>query len=329
MGYGWEGQFNPNGTSQTDYRWSDPTHCNCYVPGTVNLALNGPDFLSQVSTAATPVNPNLKLAYTNEYSVALEHELGMSMSVRLLYLYKNYVGNERLVNTLIPYSGYSVPITATIKAPNGAPGPAGDTITYYDFNPAYHGSAFQNSELVNATTRTDHYNNYEARLEKRMSNNWFALTSFVVTKNHRWLVGVVQNPNDNLFPIDDTYIWSYRLAGGFYLPGKVLLSTTTDIDNGFKGQRTEVFPAPQSGTLTLRVDPFGSDNGPTRAISNLRLSKEFSLGGSRRLGLEINVFNVFNTNVAFTETQVTGPTFGYITDYVGPRAARLGGSFSF
>src|SRR5207248_4266504 len=44
--YGWVGQFNPNYVAVTRYRWTDPTGCNCYVPGTINLDPNGTDVLS-------------------------------------------------------------------------------------------------------------------------------------------------------------------------------------------------------------------------------------------------------------------------------------------
>ena len=337
FGYGWAAQFNPNYAAGTRYRWTDPTGCNCYVPGTVNLDPNGPDVLSITGASNTPVNPDLKLTYTHEATASIERELPRNVSLRALYVFKQQVRTKSSVNILRPYAVWNQQITRTDPGPDARLGTADDggLITFYDYDPAYRGSRFVANTLVNTTDRADAYNNLELRLEKRRSNKWFALTSLIVTKNHRWLRPVVESPNDELssgdelFSVDDTWTWSYRLSGGYELPTGILLSSTTQVDNGLKGQRTVVFSAPSSGTLSIPVEPFGASTSPLRAVVNLRVSKDFQVGGGRTLGLELNAFNLFNTNVTWVQTFVSGPTFSYVTDYVAPRVLRLGASFEF
>ena len=64
-------------------------------------------------------------------------------------------------------------------------------------------------------------------------------------------------------------------------------------------------------------------------IVNLRASKEFSLGGGRRLVVDFDVFNALNSNAPLAATFVSGPTFGYVTNVLPPRIARFGARFRF
>jgi hypothetical protein len=136
-----------------------------------------------------------------------------------------------------------------------------------------------------------------------------------------------ETPNELLFPLDDTWTWQYRAAGGVMLPRGIQVSTTVQVDNGTQGQRTVVFPAPSSGTLTVAVEPYGT-MGPVRPIANLRVLKNFNLAFGR-FGVQADVFNMFNSNVPWTESFVSGSRYGYVTELAEPRVLRLGVSYEF
>jgi hypothetical protein len=320
--YGWIGQFNPNYTAETRYRWTDPTRCNCYVPGTINLDPNGADVLSVTGSTNTIVNANLKLTHTHEVTSTIERELPHAVSVRALYVYKREVGTKATFNTARPLSAWNQQIVSR------DPGPDGKLITFYDFDPAFRGSRFVVNTLVNASDRISHWHNLEFTLQKRQSGRWFALTSLLLTKNHRWLTSVVQSPNDEIFPLDKSWVWSYRMSAGYLLPYDIMLSTITQADNGVQGQRTVVFTAPTSGTISVPVEPFAT-KGPVRKVINLRGSRDLTLGAGRKLGLELDVFNVFNTNVPWAQNFVSGSRYGFFTEYASPRVLRLGATFEF
>ena len=220
---------------------------------------------------------------------------------------------------------------------------AGSTV-FFDYDPQYRGASFVANTAMNATDREDTFKNLELTLNRRPTGRWFAFTSFLATKNHRWLVPVVQSPNDNLFPLDETWSLAYRLAAGYEVPGGVHLSTLYQAYSGIPGQRTNLFrtadpdggPAiPSSGTFTLRVEPFGTRKGDPRHIVNLRASKDFKLGAGLRATVDVDAFNAFNANVAwgsFTATGInyaSGPTFGYVTDIVPPRNLRFAVTLEF
>lgn len=64
-------------------------------------------------------------------------------------------------------------------------------------------------------------------------------------------------------------------------------------------------------------------------ILNLRASKEFRLGSSRRISVDFDVFNVLNSNAPLSANFASGPTFGYVTEVMAPRIARFGARFRF
>jgi hypothetical protein len=328
--YGWVGQFNPNYTAMTMYRWTDPNGCRCYVPGTISLDPNGPDVLGVSGATNTVVNPDLNLVRTHEATTSLERELPGRMAVRALYVYKREAGTEATINTLRPYSVWNQQVTARDPGPDGKLGTADDggSVTFYDYDPAYRGSNFVASTIVNGYGRPSSFHNLELSLRRRETGNWFGDTSLLLTKNHRWLKSYAETPNDLLFPIDNTWTWQYRLTAGYKFPKDIRLSTLMQVDNGFKGQRTVQFSAPTSGLISLPVQPFGATVGPTRTIVNVRAAKEFAISRTR-FGVYADVFNLFNTNADWGQTLVSGPSFGYTTALPDPRVLRIGASFYF
>lgn len=339
--------YNQNNVSVTQYRWRDLNGDGAYQPGEVNLNLNGPDFIAITGANNSVVNPSLMLPYTHEATGSLERELPAHMSVRGLFVYKKVIGTYiTTFNTLRPYGVYNQVLTRRDPGPDGALNTSDDAgpFTFYDYAPQYRGASFVANTAMNAKDREDVYRNLEITLNRRPTGKWFAFTSFLATRNHRWLVPVVQSPNDNIYPLDETWSLAYRLAAGYELPYAIRVSTLYQAYNGIPALRTYVFrtvdpdggPAiPSSGTITSRMEPYGTRRGEARHIVNLRASKELDLGARRRLTLDLDAFNAFNSNVAwgsFTSPGInyaSGPTFGYVTDIVPPRNLRIGVSFEF
>jgi hypothetical protein len=327
--YGWVGEFNPNYVSTTVYRWLDQDGNGDYTPGEINLDPNGPDVLSITGAANTIVNPDLKLARTQEVTASVEREMPGGVSIRGLYVFKREGRMHARYNTLRPFEVWNQQVVRQDPGPDGRAGTIDDggVVTFYDYDPAYRGSRFVASQYIN-TDRDNSYNNLELSLRKRQSGKWFALTSLLLTKNHRWLLTSVEGPNDAIFPLDETWTWSYRLTAGYEIPYGILLSTIYQADTGVQGQRTVIFSAPTSGTLSIRTEPFGATTGPSRHIVNLRASKRLSFG-QNRLSLNADVFNLFNTNIPWNQTFVSGPSYGFVTDFNQSRVLRVGVGLEF
>jgi hypothetical protein len=339
--------FNQNQQTTIAYRWRDLDGNNDYTPGEVNLSLNGPDFISISGSSNNTVNPDLKWPHVNEWSASLEHEFGHNLSVRGLFLQKSVADQYQFVNTLRPYGAWNVALSRRDPGPDGVLNTSDDAgrVVVYDYDPAYRGAAFVNNIQENSD-RVDSFRNYEITLNRRNAGKWYAFTSLLATKNHRWLTLVAQSPNDEYFPIDDTWEISYRAAAGYEMPYGVRLSTLYTAYNGLPGQRTYIFRAadpdggramPSSTNITLRTEPFGDRMGPSRHIVNFRASKQLRLTGARRMTLDVDALNLFNSNVAWgTPTgagpgynYASGPTFGQVLRIVNPRTVRFGVTFDF
>jgi hypothetical protein len=324
--------FSPVALTTTTYRWRDPNGNRLYDPGEVNLDVNGPDFLSVSGNVVRAPN-KFELPHTHELTASLEQQLSRSVSARVLYVFTR-TGNEfESINAARPFNAYDVSLPRQDPGPDGVTGTADDggIVTLADYDPAYRGNQFVMNQYANRERRYDDYHNsIEFALSKRAGGRFSGDTSFLATKHHRWLVGIPQSPNDLFFPIDETWEVIYRVAGSYRAPYGVSVSGLYSILNGAPGQRTYLFRnLPQTGTLTVRLEPFGAQSGPARTNLNLRGSKTLSLKGTRRLDFAVDVLNVLNSNAAWATGYASGPTYGYVTTIASPRVARFNATFAF
>jgi len=256
-----------------------------------------------------------------------------------MYVYKVLGGQLTDTNILRPYSAYSIPITRRDPGPDGVLNTGDDagSVTLYDYTSAYRGAAFSSTQTVNSGN-TDRFHSIEFTLTKRSSSRWMGQVSYFAVKNHRWIARNFNTPNDEFFPIDDTWSWAGNVTGTYRLPAGFSVSGFLQSKSGVQGQRTYIFrqadpdggpPIAQNGNTTLRVDRYGSQKLPAFNILNLRATKEFRLGAGRKLGIDMDVFNALNSATPTGLTFASGPTFGFATGVVPARIVRFGGRFTF
>src|SRR5262249_38745064 len=316
-----------------------------YQPGEVNLDLNGPDLKTITAASNQILNPNLKMPDIWETTASVERELAANTGIRVMYVHKlvsgsivNSTNNSVTINTLRPYSAWSVPITRRDPGPDGVLGTSDDagSITLYDYTAAYRGAAFVNSQIVNGSN-SDRYDSIGSTLTKRFSSRWTGQISYFVVRNHRWIASVFNSPNDQFFPLDDTWTVAGSVSGSSRRPGDVMVSGFLQSKNGVRGQRTYIFrqvdpdggpPIALNGNTTIRLEPYGSQHLSAQNILNLRASKELSIGG-RRLDLDADVFNRLNAATPTNPNFPSGPSFGFVTGVIPARIARLGARFRF
>jgi hypothetical protein len=335
--------YNQNTLITTVYRWRDQDGNNDYTPGEVNLgtSVTAPDFLSVTGASNNILNPDLEQPVTHEVSAGLEREVMALFSAKVLYVYKRQNGLYESSNVLRPYGAFNIPITRRDPGPDGAPGTADDggRVTFYDYDAAFRGSPFVGSKFLNrAGDRGDFFHNIEITVNKRLSHNWDMLASYSATKNHRWLSATPENPNQEFFPIDETWDWQFKLVGSYRFPYGIQFATFYQHLAGDPLQRTYVFrrddpdggtPLRQLATVTLRLEPFGARREPNMNVVNLRASKRFNLAASRQWEITLDLYNALNTNSATTISSISGPTFGVVSNIVPPRIAAVGARFSF
>jgi hypothetical protein len=335
------GLYNRNAASTATFRWTDPDRNGNYTPGEVNLDVNGPAFLSISSPANRRFNDDLVQPLTTEFTAGFERELMANMGLHVGYVMRhrqNYFSTPG-PNELRPPSAYNIPLQRQDPGPDGVLGNVDDagTVTIYDYDSAYRGAAFVRNVIVNSPN-TDLIQTVETAVTKRLSDRWMAQGSFFAVKNNRWIELTFDNPNSSYFPKDETWDWGANVSGSYLLPGDVRISAFVQSKMGEKGQRTNIFraadpaggpPLRQLSTVTLRVEPFGTRRTPAMTSVNLRANKEFSLGGGRAFGVDVDAFNLFNAATPSDATWLSGPTFGYVTGVLPARVVRFGARFRF
>jgi carboxypeptidase family protein len=331
--------FAATATANAVFLWHDLNGDKLWQPNETNLNVNGPDFVSITAASNYERSPQLKQPDTWETTASVERELAPSLGFRAMYINKVVSGSLETINTKRPFSAYSIPLTRRDPGPDGILGNSDDggRITLYDYAASYRGAAFVNSKRVNADN-TDRHHSMEFTLTKRASDRWMGQVSYFAVKNHRWLSGTFQNPNDEFFPLDETWSWAGSVSGSYRLPYDVSISGFLQSRAGVKGQRTNIFRTAdpdggpsiaQNGNTTIRLEPYGSRSLAAFNILNLRANKDFRLGGGRRLAIDFDVFNLSNAATPTGANFASGPTFGYATGVVPPRITRLGARFTF
>jgi hypothetical protein len=236
---------------------------------------------------------------------------------------------------LRPYDAYNVPIAGVDPGPDGVVGTSDDgrALTYYDYGAAYAGSSFVRLEDVNTDQYQNSYHSIEVAAQKRLSNRWQLVTSFLATHADEWddNYGVPQDPNAaNFFPKRKYWQWGFKLSGSYQLPYDIQAAAMFTSQSGSVYARDARFTAglTRLSEVILWMEDPAARRLPTQNIANVRLEKRQKVGFGTA-SFQLDVFNVTNTNAVLGVTTRSGANFGKVTDIVAPRIARLGVTFKF
>ncbi len=336
---------NWNLPSSSLYRWHDLNGDGLYEPGEVNLSLSGPDFVSTSNTGTSSTltygaaNPHELEPMNDEFSVQIQRELAPSLAVRVSGVYSRNWNSYVLQNALRPPSTYNIPIASPIPLLTGT-GTTGQTITWYQYPSSLSGSAFQRPVLVNDPAANSHFVTVEASVVKRLSGRWQFDASFSLTQRHEpipidsgtalTLSITPDNPNSYINVADFTKEWLARVSGLYRLPLGVSVSGTFESRSGTPYARMASFTA--NGTIpsiTLNVEPYGSERLPEINLVNFRLEKSIPLIQKTKLSVRANVYNALNANPATAVTMLSSASYGIPTAILLPRIFELSGVLSF
>jgi hypothetical protein len=331
--------FAATATANAVFLWHDLNGDKLWTPNETNVDVNGGDFVSITAASNYQLSPDLRQPNTWETTASYERELADNLGFRVMYINRIVEATLETINALRPYGAYNVPITRRDPGPDGVLNTSDDggRVTLYDYAAAYRGAAFVSNKRVNADN-TDRFDSVEFTLTKRASDKWMGQVSYFVVKNHQWLDGVFQNPNQEFFPRDDTWAWAGNISGTYPLPYGLSVSGFLQSRSGVKGQRTNVFRTADpdggpsisnAGNTTIRLEPYGTRSLSAFNILNFRATKDIRMNGGRRLSLDLDLFNLLNLATPVAAEFASGPTFGYVTDVTPPRIWRIGARFTF
>ncbi len=322
--------LNGNEYEATRYRWDDANG-----NGRFEYPAERGAFIETEggSTSRGIHNPDLSQPKTNEASLRVERQLTDGLSARVGYIYKHESNLYQLVNTARPYSSYNIPITATDPGPDGRPATADDggTVTYYDYDPALSGPEFEHNLTVNQPGYTNRFHNVELGVDKRLADGWQVMGSYLATRRNEWTNGVPTNPNAAVFPKNETWDTTFRVAGSYLARWGIMTSALFEYQSGGVQARDVLFRTGlrQLSSVILRMEPLGTQRLPAYKLLSFRAAKELAVVDGHRLRVQFDLFNALNANDATGITRRSGVNYGRITGIVPPRVARIGVQYTF
>lgn len=339
---GFDLNFNPDSILTSTYSWSGPcvqttyTACDAAPQTLASLIPTASNFITASGGLLGVVNPKLSEPVYHSLSGGIEHELFHNFSLRALYVYNIEENQIDQYNIARPLSAYNVVVPKIDPL-------TGNTINIYTYPAAYAGFKFIKYEWFNRDNDADFFHTMEFTATKRLSNKWSMLASFDLTKNHTWITqstgGEAGNlssaarpltPNQAYFGLNRTWDWVFKAVGTYDLPYKLQMAAFYNYLAGTANYRTVLFTGiPQLGSVTVPVEPFGSQRNPPINVMNLRLARVFPFKERFKVEATADLFNMFNSNAATSVSYLTGPTYKSVSAITPPAIARFGATFSF
>lgn len=282
------------------------------------------------------IDPDLKQAYMDQWTVGIERQLMKDLSLGLTYI------NRRNHNQISPVDTGGEYIQRQFVDDI-----TGQTFTVWDQANDRADSLFYitNPKLgdfpIIQFTPKRKYDAIEVLLNKRFSNKWQLMASYVYSKargnfNNVSSTGAGRSsmyrfPNnqinsDGKLTTDPTHM--LKIQGTVILPFEINFNVNFQLITGNTYTKQLRLPSSVDSNRTyIFVEPRGSNRYPTSKNLDLRLEKTFKLG-ERKLGILLDVFNVFNQGIV-NEYETVATNFEDILGIVSPRAFRAGLRFWF
>ncbi len=186
------------------------------------------------------------------------------------------------------------------------------------------------------------YSCIEILLNKRFSNNWQMMASYIYSKatgniNNAQSTGagrptMFEKPNNQIYSqgnlsADPTHM--LKIQGTVVLPLAINLNVNFQLITGDAYAKTFKLPASvDSNRTVIFLEPRGSRRYPTSTSLDMRLEKTFKLDETKKLGFIVDVFNVFNQGVV-TSYEYLATNFEQVLAITKPRGFRAGMRFWF
>jgi len=279
--------------------------------------------------------------HTDEYSIGLDREVGKRLAIAMAYVRKdgaNFIGWSDVggqyrdaTRTLI--DGRTVPVFELVNN-------TGD----------------RRFLLTNQAGYDMTYNGLVMVVERRRANRWQAFGSYTLSRTSGLQPssgttaggtqvstiapppvpqGVVfgRDPNDltnarGRLPGDRPH--ELRAMGSVEVPRTgVVIGASMQYFSGKPWAATALVALPQTNnqpTQRVQLEPRGSRRLSSQALLDMRLSRTFSFGESRRIELLVDVLNVLNDTAeeGLVSENLFSKNFGLPTTFVDPRRAMVG-----
>jgi hypothetical protein len=350
----------PNGRygSPTDPRYLDP---NGDYYRLTSYDIQDPNFMYYPDT--------LKAPYMHEFNVGIEHELAADFRLGLQFVYKV---NKNIVEDVDKFNGYDPNATDDQGRPIWLPydfiDPGFDQEwgTEDDQNMTVYGLAdYAPTRAYEGSNPPEAKREYTALIltfDKRMSNRWQLQGSILYSAfkgnadpGYSATEGessMFDNPNvmiNSYGRMDFDRPWQVKLMGSIILPYDIIITGYFQHRSGspWAYSISRVYFPPEIDTQDSYVgvwaETVGTRRNPPYTMFDMRLEKSFNISEFGRLGLIVDVFNLFGRS-GYNINQNPNPyiwpyrdppeydlssTYGDLTSAFGVRSVRFGVRFNF
>lgn len=290
------------------------------------------------------ISDNLRQPHVDQWVVGSERELAPNLAVELQYIHRNFGSFIGYVDPLLG----SYPLVSVQD-----PGPDGQLGTSDDGGIFLVASvlAFDRRTwlLTNPANAWRHYDAVQILARKRESQNWQLQASYTWSRSSGTvdnidhthlaqstlspLLGVGGNlnvanqpPGHPTFGYNEAKLLASWRASRW---GGVLVSGVGRWQTGVRWNRYFIAIAACCPPL-VNAEPPGSRIGPSITNVDLRIEKTWTVPHQvTRVGLLIDVFNLFNGSAPLIMSGGSGPLFGLPNTLIPPRSVRAGLRASF
>ncbi len=329
---------NPNsGDQYVDYNWIDRNGDRVFQDGeqTTEITRAG-------GTAGAVIDPNLVNPHTDEASVFVERAVLADLGVRAGFVWKKDSDGWQRINASRRYENFTIPISVVDPGPDGNPATTADNgpnLSLLNLDDPTR-PANQVTETIPGYEGT--YRTMEVSANKRYGDRWSMNASFSYTWseefgnnyfNNRFGTAVPGNSFSHFgsYPLtpnepthNDFTNWNVKFAGTMDAGWGVRVTPVWKVQSGAPYGRFIVAALNYSSAQTVLVEPIGTRRQDTVNIVDIRTEKQLRLAQKVRLGLFLDVFNLFNSNTAVNIIWQSGASFEKASTVLGPRIAKFG-----
>jgi hypothetical protein len=315
------------------------------------------------NAGATWDNPDRRVPYTDELSLGYERQLGEAVSASVDYVHSR--GRDLLMNRVLNPQVRSNPVVATstlTRVPTATLNTAIATLSskYPGFAP------FTNNVIQYLNAGELDYNALMFQVKKRFSNNYSAQVSYTLAKSRgntsgngapasNFQIGDNMHLELNEGPTDFDNRHNLTVSGTALIPrtgglnvswvaralsGRPFSLTNGNVDPDLNGIQAEPLPEGNyagTGNNAYTVENYKAERngayGPGFFGLDMRLGYAIRVGGTRRVELSADLFNITNrTNFLNPTGNQASALFLLLTQYstsYTPRKAQLGLRFEF
>jgi hypothetical protein len=232
---------------------------------------------------------------------------------------------------------YSNPVTKTYVNPAGTT----ESVTVFDYPTSL---TIPTSSSIEETPNWNNqfYRNLEFAVMKRMGNKFSVQGNYLGTWSDYLITPTATQPNILQYNWASVFNANVRVSGTYKAPWGISITPIYRFQLGAPLQQVVPITGLRQGTLTLPLDSLGSYRTNNISLFDTRFEKYLTFKERYKVGLFLDLFNIFNSNADQTQDNtigtksavVNGQTVSYqrflsAETITPPRIFRLGAKFSF